>query len=483
MEQLNLFHQIVEQWFLLSSILFLIGLGHALHALLNVRTSQGAIAWTLSLLFFPYIAVPLYWVFGRNKFRGYVDSRIKGRKKIHHLAEQVVHDLNRFCPSNSGLEKALFDTHQKLSGLPPTTGNKVTLLINGEATFSEIFKALASAKEYILVQFFIVKGDRLGSQFKEELLRKASEGVRIYFMYDEYGSRKLSRRFLWELKRAGVQVATFRTSRGKGNPLQINFRNHRKITIIDGKTAFVGGLNLGDEYLGRDSRFGPWRDTHLKLQGPSVQAAQLAYLEDWYWARNQIPELNWEICAAGSSNGVVQILPTGPADILESCQLSFFEAINLSRKRFWITSPYFVPDPAIVSALQAAALRGVDVRILLPQNPDHLIVFLSSYSYYSEMLQAGVKLYRYPKGFMHQKVLLVDDLIAAVGTANIDNRSFRLNFEIIAYVCQKAFVESVEKMLIKDFKLSQQAALDDYSKRTIPFKLLVRLARLLSPIQ
>src|SRR3546814_47357 len=261
-------------------------------------------------------------------------------------------------------------------------------------------------------------------------MRRARGGRRIYMLYDEIGSYGLPNAFIAELRAAGAVVRPFGTTQGPVNRFQLNFRNHRKILVADGSLAFVGGLNFGDEYLGRSAAMGPWRDTHLRIAGPVVQAIHLGFTEDWFWAAREVPELNWNPQAVEEDGLRVLALPTGPADVQDSCELFFLEALRSARRRIWIASPYFVPDEQIVSALELARLRGVEVRILLPEKPDQLLVYLASYGYYAMAERAGIEIYRYQPGFLHQKVLLVDDDIVSIGTANLDNRSFRLNFEL-----------------------------------------------------
>ncbi|MBW1891231.1 MAG: cardiolipin synthase, partial [Deltaproteobacteria bacterium] len=242
------------------------------------------------------------------------------------------------------------------------------------------------------------------------------------------------------------------------------------------------GHNVGDEYLGESTRFGPWRDTHVMVTGPAVQCVQYSFLEDWYWATNAIPELNWVPDSSNSGGILNHVVASGPADALDTCGLMFIHAINSARQRVWIASPYFVPDRQTLTALQLAALRGVDIRILLPEKPDHLMVYLASFSYYEETLPVGIQLYRYTSGFMHQKVMLVDDNVSAIGTANFDNRSFRLNFEITMVFFDALLAGKVEKMLENDFARSRRVTIADLNDRFIGFKIMTRLARLMSPI-
>ena len=284
------------------------------------------------------------------------------------------------------------------------------------------------------------------------------------------------------MQMAGVVTSAFHTTKGKTNRFQLNFRNHRKIVVVDGKAAWVGGHNVGDEYLGKSPKFGAWRDTHVRIEGPAVQAIQFCFVEDWHWAANVFPELNWEPQQAVDGKDEILTVASGPADNLETCGLMFVQAINDARERVWIASPYFVPDLQILSALKLAALRGVDVRILLPQKGDHRTVYLASFSYFQNTLPLGIKIYRYSAGFMHQKVFLIDSSYAAVGTANLDNRSFRLNFEITILNYDPQFIKEVEDMLSADFSRSRRAVMEDYTRKSFFFKLAVRSARLLAPI-
>ena len=455
----------------------------ALHALMHVRTAQGTIAWVMCLITFPYVAIPAYGVFGRSKFEGYVAARRAGNRRLAKLETRVANALQPHAVEPESCGHAVFRPLIWMTGLPLTRGNGLRLLVDGDETFASLLAALRDARAYILMQFFIVHSDHIGEQIKDILTAKAKNGVQIYFLYDAYGSRGLAHRYVEELVAAGVSVCSFRSTRGWKSRFQINFRNHRKITVTDGRMGFVGGLNIGDEYLGRSRRFGAWRDTHLKVEGPAVQCIQWAFLADWNWATGEIPDLEWTPASADGTDQKVFVLPTGPADRLEPCQLFLVAMIHAARTRLWLTSPYFVPDGALVAALQLAALRGVDVRIMLPERPDHLLVYLCAYSFYDGMMDAGVKMYRYGAGFMHQKVILVDDRFSSVGTVNLDNRSLFLNFEITAVCSGAAFAADVETMLMRDFSACREVQANDYRDRPWLFKAAVRAARLLSPIQ
>ncbi len=459
----------------------IVGILHVFHALMHVRTSQGTIAWVISLVAVPYVAIPLYWLLGRTRFAGAVGGRRAMDGRLRQLADNMHERLLQLeveIPEDDAFERAA----RVLGGLPFTRGNRLDLLIDGEETFDRIFRSIREAETYLCVNFFIVKNDKLGVRFQQALIERARAGVRVYFLFDEIGSHKLPRRYLRELREAGVVCHSFGINRHWWSRLQLNFRNHRKIVISDGKTAFIGGLNVGDEYLGRNQRFGQWRDTHLEMRGPVVQAVQLVFLEDWFWAANQVPELLWDT-RPEAADQVAAVIPTGPADPGDSWQLIVAEAANSARKRLWIASPYFVPDEGVLTALQTAAIRGVDVRILIPERADHLLVWLSAFSYYEQSIPFGIRLFRYHRGFLHQKVMLVDSRLAAVGTANLDNRSFRLNFEITAFSTDRSFINEVATMLETDFTHAREATLEDFTGRPFLFRAASRAARLLAPIQ
>lgn len=449
---------------------------------MKTRTSQGAIAWAVSLVSFPIVSVPLYLVFGRNRFQGYVTVRRSEKEEFRKIISGLVksHPREKCAALEENL--ASFKALEELAGMPLVEGNSAQLLVNGRATFEAIFEGILAAKEYILVQFFIVNDDELGRELKDRLIQRAREGVRIYFLYDPVGCIKLPPSYTREMVKAGIETRPFQGVAEKRRRLQINFRNHRKIVLVDGHTAYVGGHNVGDEYLGKHPKLTPWRDTHVKVAGPSVLNVQLSFVEDWYWADQRIPELCWDLRFPEEGSVRTLVIPSGPADDQETCSLMFTHLINSARKRVWIVSPYFVPDESIMSALKLAALKGVDVRIMIPENPDHKLVYLAAFSYLRETEGTGIKIFRYREGFLHQKVLLVDDRVSAVGTANLDNRSLRLNFELTLLFADREFNERVESMLNEDFTRCRQADAAEFDQRSLLFRVTVKVARLLAPV-
>jgi cardiolipin synthase A/B len=462
-------------------IVELAGILAAVHAVMHGRTSQGAIAWGISLVTFPWLSLPLYAIFGRIKFKGYLLLRHGRDENVHRIIEQCQWEATEkelIVKEGSGLNSAL----TRLTPFPITRFNQSRLLVDGVQTFDAIFDGIARAKQYVLVQFYLVRDDELGRRFKSRLMDKARHNILVYFLYDEIGSYQLSRKYLGELRNAGVKVSAFHTTRGKANHFQLNFRNHRKIVIIDGQVAFVGGHNVGDEYLSRDPEIGPWRDTHVRVEGPVVKAIQFSFLQDWYWSTTRVPHLDWIPHAAEQRDERQLLIASGPADPVDTCALMFTHLIHSARERIWIASPYFVPDSQLLGALKLAVLRNVDVRILLPAKADSWTVHLASFSFLDQILPIGVKLYRYMQGFMHQKVLLVDAALAGIGTANLDNRSLRLNFELTLLNFDAGFIKEVETMLRNDLAQSREVRLEEYTKRSFWFRLAVRFSRLLSPV-
>lgn len=461
-------------------LIHLLGTLSAVLALMSSRTSQGAVAWIISLILFPYAALPAYWVFGQPRFYGYVSARGERDTVLRRILERYRPLIDPYLSdSRQGNVRAV----EQLARMPLTSGNRTKLLIDGEATFDSLFAGIDEARSYILIQFFIVRCDRLGLELKQRLIRQANRGVRIYFLYDEIGCRALENGYLSDLREAGIQVSAFNSTRGLRHRFQLNFRNHRKVMVVDGGLGWTGGLNIGVEYLGEDVRHGPWRDTHLKLSGPSVLGLQEAFWEDWHWATGEVLELSWTPEITCQECQSVVIVPSGPADRQETASLLVQHAIHSAQFRLWVTSPYFVPDQGVQDALRLASLRGVDVRIMIPERPDHLLVFLSAFSFLPDMLRAGVKIYRYQPGFLHQKVTLIDDHSASVGTVNLDNRSFRLNFEITAFIPDTNFAQEVAEMLERDFSLCRQITKQELQQRPLWKKLVSRAAYLLAPIQ
>lgn len=464
-------------------LFYILGIVSAIDSIINVRTAQGAIAWTISLLTIPYIAVPCYLVFGRKKFDGYLEERKEIEEETRELLRQTSSQVAKYLVATSPtapMYHALF----QLTGIPAAGGSHAELLVDGHATFESILQGLATAEDYILMESYIIRDDGLGRRVGRILADKARHGVKVHLLYDEIGSRNFHRTGLCkQLSMSGVKVAAFNTTQGRRNRFQLNFRNHRKIIVVDGRTAWVGGHNIGDEYLGLNKRIGPWRDTHICLRGTAVLGVELAFAADWRWATRSVLRITQPGLDYGDhGDDNVLVFPSDPASILEQAGLMFLQLIVAARERIWIASPYFVPDRSIISALQLAALRGVDVRVMIPDRPDGPVVGMANWSFTRDLLPAGVNVYRYQGGFMHQKVLLLDNYLAGVGTANFDNRSFRLNFEITVLVEGERFAAEVAAMLERDLLRSRGVTMEDIEAKPFWFPLAMGVARLFSPV-
>ena len=474
----------MSTFWLVAAGLEVFGILAALHVTMTGRTSQGTIGWAIALVAIPVLALPLYAIFGPYKFTGYVKARRTQLRASSPSFAALERQLPEFRADVS--ERAAARAAEHLAEMPVTHYNDARLLVDGQATFDAIFAGIAQAKEYILVQFYIIHADGLGNELKDRLVTKAREGVRVWLLYDDVGSKDLPRSYVRELEAAGARVSSFGRRRHRGasffDRFRLNFRNHRKIVVVDGTKAWVGGHNVGDEYLGKHPTLSPWRDTHVEVEGPVVLGLQVSFVEDWHWAAGDVPEVRWELTRAPSGDRRALVLPSGPADALETCALSFVHAINTAQHRAWIVSPYFVPDDQVLAAMQLAVLRGVDVRVLTAGLPDQKLVWLAGWSYLPETDGAGVKVYAFQDGFLHQKVMLVDAEFSSVGTANFDNRSFRINFEVGAIIGDAAFASDVAAMLEHDFARSQRRTVADLEAKSLGFRLSVRVARLFAPI-
>lgn len=461
-------------------VLHVLGAAAAFDAVMTGRTPQGALAWALALATLPYFALPLYVVFGRRRYRGYLHARREGYAPIQDVAAELREAAGEFIVELPERHER-FEVLEHLVRMPFTRGNDAELILEGEATFERIFAALETAERYVLVQFFIVREDGIGREFLERLLACRRRGVAVCFLFDEIGSRELAPSFRKKLRAAGARIHPFKTTRGPDNRFQVNFRNHRKITLVDGRVAFLGGINIGDEYLGK-GEMGEWRDTFVKVTGPMVHGVQLSFLEDWHWATDEVPDWDWTPRAAERENRVGLILPTGPADPLETASLVFVTLFHAARERLWITTPYFVFDSQVLGALELAALRGVDVRIIVPSRSDFQVVWLAGWTYYDDLSRVGVRLLEYQGGFMHQKLVLVDHDAVLVGTKNLDNRSQRLNFEISALFLDEQLAKEAEEVLERDMARCEEIPEKALEQKPLGFRFKCRASRLFAPI-
>ncbi len=452
-------------------------------AILISRTPQAAIAWVIALVTFPIIAIPLFLVFGESRFAGYKQAGHGESPELDRLLAETEERLRPFRnPPADSLTDAI-RLNERLIGLPVTRGNKADLLIDGMQTFTAIGQALDAANESIVFQFFIIRDDRLGRDMKTRLVAACQRGVAVFVTFDQIGSHQLPPEFVHELQAAGAEVSAFVTNRQRGKRFRINFRNHRKLVIVDRQVAFVGGLNVGDEYMGLSKRFGPWRDTFVRLEGPVAHALAIPFAEDWAFSTKSVPDLQGNPHPVAVGDASMFTIPSGPVPTWNVCPATLIEIIRSTRERLWLASPYFIPDSSLLAAIGHAALRGVDVRLLLPQKADHLLPWLSAFTFYPRLREAGVRVFRYQPGFMHQKVILADHSLAVVGSINLDYRSFMLNFELSVGVFDPTFAHSVEQMFLTDFADAKEEDLWCYEHGSLLFRLKCRTASLLGTQQ
>lgn len=456
----------------------------AVHALFTVRTAQGTVAWVIGLLAIPWLALPFYWVFGCRRFDAHGRVMAEKQRKYRGQIQYVLNGLAPYQVDRLDLQPAPAAAFAELAGQEFLRGNSLRLLIDGAETFDAIIAEIARAKHSVYVQFYIMRNDGLGNRLLEAMAAKAAEGVEICFLFDSFGGSEMTADVQENWRKRGVQIAAFCSRSARRDRWRLNFRNHRKNVIVDGRVGFVGGHNVGDEYLGLDPKFGRWRDTHVRVEGPAALQLQRSFASDWYFITDRVIDKSWvpHDPSPGVGGQRALVLDSGPSDDFERCTLFFLHAIGMAKQRIWIASPYFVPDESVIQALQLAAVRGVEVRILLPQKADKMFVWLASFNMLKELSHPNMFIHRFTGGFLHHKALVVDEDFAAVGTANFDNRSFRLNFEITLAVADQLFAEEVAAMFERDFAESTVADAMAYHDLPFHWKLGAKVSRLLAPI-
>lgn len=453
---------------------------------LENRHPSHTITWLVVLGGFPLIGFFFYLFFGRNikKRRLFEKKALLDEKAFLEIEgnQSTYQDKIELMGNHQQL---LFKLAHRLGHSPISFSTKTKALTDGIETFQHIFQEIKKAKHHIHLEYYIVRDDQVGQELKNILIEKAKEGVEVRFLYDAVGCWKLPKEYIKELVRSGIEMVPFLPVRIPLLNNKINFRNHRKIVVIDGEVGFVGGLNVGDEYLGKHSYFGYWRDTHLLIKGEAVRTLQMIFLQDWYYMTDTklLPQMYLASQTETlEETGGVQLIASGPDNKWDVIKNLFFSMIISAKESIWIASPYFVPDEDILTALKVAALSGIDVRLLVPKRPDKKIVYYASRSYFPELLEAGVKIYEYEKGFLHSKIIIVDYELASIGTANMDMRSFHLNFEVNAFLYRTGSTQKLVDAYMNDINHSREIILEEFSKRSLPVKLFESGARLMSPL-
>lgn len=481
----------------LTAIVELLALGAHAAVIISViltrrREPAATLAWVLFVAFVPIVGALAYLLLGRTRMRRTVRRLTLAEAQVHEVLAR--HDVRGRLSERRG-ELTDARTHAQvrlgaaLASSPASSGNAARVLHDAAATYPEILRAIDEARDHIHVEFYIVQPDAVGTTLRDHLVRKAASGVEVRIICDAIGSAALPSRFWDPLRAAGGHAAFFGPlSLGKlisrlRRRDRVDFRNHRKIVVVDGRVGFTGGINVGREYLGLDPSIGHWRDTHVRIDGPAVLSLQQTFLQDWLVCTEEtLDDIRYFPNAPPAGDCLVQVIDSGPDHAWSSMELYYAQAIAFACDRVWITNPYFVPSHVIESALITAALRGVDVRLLLPTKSDGWLVSLASRSYYGDLLHAGVRIFEYERGFVHAKTMVVDEWVVTIGSANMDMRSFNLNFELNAFIFGCELCRIVGAQFAVDLLAAREVTLEAAREVGIGRRLLHALARLLSPL-
>ncbi|MBU5439987.1 cardiolipin synthase [Tissierella sp. MSJ-40] len=445
--------------------------------------------WLMALTFLPGIGFILYLFIGQDlskkkMFRLKEEEDRCFRNIVLVQEKEMMKDEYNFSNPNFIKHEDLIKMHLMNSESFFSEDNHVDLYFSGEEKFEALLESMSNAKKYIHMQYYIFKSDNIGMKIINMLTKKAREGVEVKVLFDGMGGRKLAKNCFNDLKAAGGEVAVFFPPFVPLISLRINYRNHRKICIIDGEEAYVGGFNIGDEYLGLSKKFGYWRDTHIKIRGSAIAGLQWRFFLDWRFATNKDTG-NCDVYLSENKytgHMGIQIVSSGPDSKWPSIKDGYLKMISNAKEKVYIQTPYFIPDDSIFEALKLAGLSGLDVRVMIPCKPDHPFVYWASMSYIGELLLAGVKFYTYERGFLHSKVVLMDDFVSSVGTANLDIRSFKLNFEVNAFIYDENINLGMTEQFIEDLNYCKEITIEEYNKRSKIVKIKESFSRLLSPI-
>lgn len=446
-------------------------------------------SWIMVMLFIPIVGFILYLLCGQD-LRKQKTFNAKGEQD-RFLAVKLLQEfslkqpLSRYTNPLISAYKTLITMNLISHDSLYTEDNDVTIYTDGNELFTALFHAINNAQKYVHIEYYIIHDDELGKLFKDLLIKKAEQGVDIFLLYDEVGSLKTPKRYFYDLKRAGIKIAHFYPSAIPFIKLHANYRNHRKICVIDGEIAFLGGFNVGAEYLGLNEKFGYWRDTHLRITGSSVNLINLQFLLDRRFATHE--DLNLEnyipIHLPQPKHKIgMQIVSSGPDSKYPNIRNTYMAMINSAKKSIYIQTPYFIPDEGVLTALKLACLSGLDVRIMIPNKPDHMFVYWATYAHIGELIACGCQCYTYEHGFLHAKTIVIDEEICSVGTANFDIRSFNLNFEINAFIYDKTTSQKLTNIFKQDMELCKELTPTLYNNRSYLIKFKESISRLISPI-
>lgn len=460
---------------------------------LERRTAMATWAWILVLFFIPIVGFIIYLLFGRTIYKQQI---FKNEEFLPIIKKDVETQLEDLKDNSLSFGNPTINRHDQLARLLLnnnnsfiTTHNDITLFTDGHNKFTQLKRDIMNAKHHIHVQYYIFKMDELGQSIYELLVEKQRQGVHVRILYDDLGSRTLYYQNFKELIKLGGQVERFFPSWFPIINTRMNHRNHRKIVVIDGIIGYVGGFNVGDEYLGTHKKFGYWRDNHLRITGETVRALQYRFTTDWnshHKHRKLILDKNYcpEIHHAEHTRNItpIQIGTSGPDEPWEQIKYGYLKMITSAKQSVYIQTPYFIPDQSFLDAIKLVAMSGVEVNIMIPNKPDHPLVYWGTYYNVGELLDTNANIYIYEKGFLHAKTLVIDGEVSSIGTANFDNRSFALNFEINAFVYDKQLAEETLEAYEEDIKHSTKLTKEMYNERSFIIKCKEAIARLISPV-
>ena len=443
------------------------------------RNPVKSMAWVLVLVLLPFLGLLIYLIFGRS---------LKGMKLISssHLRElrrlsDLPEEINPQYPLTDD-SRLMISLVNKLSGRHLFTGNNIEVFTTGKAKFDSLLHDIENASDFIHLQYFIIENDTVGKQLIELLMLKARQGVKVRVLYDYVGSFYMRPRVLRRMREAGIEVHPFLELTFAKFAFRVNWRNHRKVVVIDGKVGYVGGMNIADRYVIGDKKELPWRDTHLRIDGEAVAALQYSFAVDWDFTTSELlTNIHFDKQPA-REDYLVQMVSSGPTSRWNNISLVFLRAITLAKHSVFIQTPYFLPSDSLLKAMQTAALSGIDVRLMLPGKPDSVMLRLATGSYIKECLQAGIKVYFYEPAMMHAKVVIVDDEFVTTGSTNFDFRSFEHNFEFNALVYSKQFNQQMKAVFDEDLKHCTKVSLGKWKQRPLMQKALESVVRLMSPI-
>jgi cardiolipin synthase len=453
------------------------------------KDPRSALAWLLVLFLLPTVGFVLYLIFGQNYFRQRrFTSKARGDYSLHQrLIEQEEGRIDRNRPFPAGYAgrfHSLITMLLENGQAPLTTNNRVRIFTDGKEMLDSLLSAIEGARHHIHMEYFSIQNNEYGKRIVAALARKAREGVEVRVIFDTMGSLLLPFGFFADLSAAGGRVTRFYSSVFLLLPLRINYRDHRKITVIDGSIGYIGGSNLGDKYAGRLPGFSPWRDTNLRIEGGAVRFLQLRFIQDWRFAAGEdlLPGPYYFPVHEPGEGVPIQIVSSGPDMRLSPIKEAYLKLINSARTSIAIQTPYFVPDESVTDALRIAALSGVDVRVMIPDRPDHPFVYWSTFSHIADLLEVGVRVYTYGEGFLHAKTIVVDGHVASVGSANWDVRSFRLNFEVNALLYGEQSADELHRIFLDDITRAREITPQGYASRSAVIRIKESVSRLLSPI-